>query len=206
MAEFFLNAIIFANPTITWLFFITAYAILGGGIKYIDDAFDEKTFRLRNSILLAPVLGIFWFATMILSPESATILGAIVIAVFLKGKIDNIAHSLGIISIFFLLFLFGFFNFLWIPMAILVLAGLLDELGNDYVDKHLEVRKPIRVFFKYRFVMKIAVLCFVLLEIFAPVYFFAFLAFDIAYALVTKYSEKLAHMRKFYYHKMHNGL
>ncbi|MDD5163617.1 MAG: hypothetical protein PHD95_05430 [Candidatus ainarchaeum sp.] len=206
MAEFFLNAIIFSNPIITWLFFIGAYAILGGGIKYIDDAFDEKVFRTRNAVLFAPILGIFWFVTMILSPESATILGAIVIAVFLKGKIDNIAHQLGIISIFFLLFIFGFFNFLWIPMLILIIAGLFDELGNDYVDKHLEVRKPIWLFFKYRFVMKIAVLCFVLLGIFAPVYFFAFLAFDIAYALITKYSAKLAHMRKFYYHKRTNGV
>lgn len=206
MAEFLLNAIIFSNPIVTWLFFILAYAILGGGIKYIDDAFDEKVFRARNAVLFAPVLGIFWFLTMILSPESATILGAILIAVFLKGKIDNIAHQLGIISIFALLFVFGFFNFLWIPLLVLVVAGLVDELGNDYVDKNLGIRKPIFLFFKYRFVMKLAVLGFVLLGVFQPVFFFAFLAFDIAYALVTKYSEKLSHERKFYYSKKHNGI
>ncbi|MBN1941136.1 MAG: hypothetical protein JW772_03060 [Candidatus Diapherotrites archaeon] len=205
MADFFLTDIIFSSEIITWAFFIIAYAILGGGVKYIDDAFDEKTFRLRNAVLIAPLLGIFWAYAMTLSEVSCTILGAIVIAVFLKGKIDNIAHQLGILSIFFVLFIFGLFNFLWIPLIILVLFGLLDEFGNDYIDKHLETPKPIWFFFEYRFSLKIAVLAFVLLGTFPLVYFFAFLAWDLAYAGIMRLSTAIAHSRKFYYYKEHNS-
>jgi hypothetical protein len=205
MQEFFLTQVIFSNPIITWLFFIIAYAILGGGIKYIDDAFDEKRFKLKYAILLAPILGILWAYSMMLSAASATILGAIVIAVFLKGKIDNIAHQIGIISIFVVLFVFGFLNFLWIPLIILVIAGLLDELGNDYVDKNRDIRKPIRLFFEFRFVMKLAVLFLALVGVFELFYFFAFLAFDIAYAWVTIYSEELGKKKKFTHHGNGNG-
>ena len=212
MVDFFLNQMILSNPVLTWVFFIAAYAILGGGIKYIDDAFDEQTFRVRNALLLAPVLGVFWAYTMSLSPASSIILGAIALGVLFKGKIDNIAHQLGIISIFVVLVLFGVFSFLLaspfmiLVLILLVIAGILDEFGNDFVDKHLETPKPIFLFFEYRFVMKLAVLAFVLLGIFEWVFFFAFLAFDIAYALVMKYSTRVSHERKFYYHKNPNGI
>jgi len=208
MAEFFLNEIIFSSALITWLFFIIAYAILGGGIKFIDDAFDEKTFKLRNAILLAPLLGIFWAYLMTLSPASATILGAVVIAVFLKGKIDNIAHQLGILSIFFVLFIFGFLHFLWIPLVILVIGGLIDEFGNDFVDRRLNTPAPLYLFFEYRFFLKLVILGFVIfMPLEFPLYlFFAFLAFDIAYALVMKISDNIGHNRKFFYHKNGNGL
>ena len=205
MADFFLNQLIFSQPIITWLFFIASYAILGGGIKYIDDAFDEKTFSKISALLFMPLLAVFGAVVMTLSAESATILGAIVVAVFLKGKIDTIAFKIGLISLIAILFFMGFFNFLWIPLIIIAIAGVLDEVGNDYVDKHLNVRKPIRLFFEFRFVMKLAVLYFAAVGTFAWFYFFAFIAFDIAYALVMEYSMSLAHKKKFAYYKNHNG-
>jgi hypothetical protein len=93
------------------------------------------------------------------------------------------------------------------PIALISisLAGVLDEVGNDFVDKNNVYHnvkyfgKYIHLFFEYRFVMKIAVFSFAFLNFFSFTYFFAFLAWDVGYALIMRYSKYLAHHRKFYY-------
>ncbi|GEM_PF-439987 len=197
--------IIFANLTTTWVFFVSAFAILGGGIKYIDDAFDENTFSKLKAMLLAPVLGVFWAYTMSLNPAAATILAAVVLDVFFSGKIDTLAFMIGTITIFSALFLGGLINFLWIPLILITLAGIIDEKGNDFVDKHPSINRFVRLFFEYRFVMKIAVGVFAYLGYYAWVYFAAFLAFDIAYAIIMLYSKKRAQAGKFYYNPAKNN-
>ena len=181
---------VYSSPIYTYIFFIIFYTFLGGGIKFIDDAFDERVYSRKLALLFAPVVGIFWAFAMTLSPVSATLLGAIVIGVFLKGKIDNIAFQIGAVSIIAILFWSGLLNFLWIPLIIITLAGVIDEIGNDYFDKKdkASVNRLAFYFFEYRFVMKLAVLYFALIGSFAFYYFLAFLAFDIAYALVGHYS------------------
>jgi len=195
---------IYSSYHVTYAFFIAAYAVLGGGIKYIDDAFDEKTFSKIKAVLLAPFLGGLWAFTMTLHPASATILAAIVLAVLLRGKIDNLAFMVGTVTIITALFFSGLATFLWLPLILITLAGVLDEVGNDYVDKNFKANKFIYIFFEYRFTMKLAVLYFAAINYFVWVYFFAFIAFDVAYALVMHYSMNLAHKRKFYYHKRAN--
>ena len=64
------------NVEIDWLlvfgnnmyFFLLSYSILGGGIKYIDDAFDEKIFSKKIALTIAPLLGVLWAYTMIINP------------------------------------------------------------------------------------------------------------------------------------------
>ncbi len=199
-------SLIFGSGLSTYAFFITVYAFLGGSIKYIDDAFDERVFSRRNALLLAPLVGIFWAFAMSISAPSATILGAVVLAVLLTGKIDTIAFQAGLVSIFGVLAISGFFNFMWIPLAVIAFAGIVDEIGNDHADRNPKTHFLINNFFHYRFTMKLAVLAFAFLGTFGWVYIFAFLAFDIAYLLVTKYSDELRRLRKFYYEPKTNNI
>lgn len=182
---------VLSNSLLAAFSFIAVYAFLGGSIKFIDDAFDEKLYNQNLATIWAVITAIVWASVMTISPASATILGAIVLCVFLKGKVDNIAFQVGVVAIFVILFFSGFLDFLWIPLIFITIAGVLDEIGNDFFDKVGKERsKFFYYFFEYRFVMKIAVLTFALLGFFEFYYFLAFLAWDIAYAAVTLFSKK----------------
>lgn len=198
--------IIFSSATIYFPFFIASYMVLGGGIKYIDDAFDEKTYSKMKAILLAPVVAIFWVFLMYLSPASATILGAIFLAVLFRNKVDNIGFHVGAIAIFCglaALYLFKIIHFDWGPLVFLTIAGVLDEVGNDYVDAHPHINKWIYLFFEYRFVMKVAVLLLVAWGIYGFEYFLAFIGFDLAYATIGAYSAKLKKHHKYSLNNFH---
>ena len=60
-------------------FFLLSYPVLGAGLKYIDDAFDEKIFSKKYALILAPLLAILWAYTMYIDSFSATILLAILV-------------------------------------------------------------------------------------------------------------------------------
>lgn len=191
---------VLSSPLISFPFFLAGYMILGGGIKYIDDAFDEKTFAKSTAILLSPVIAIFWVFMMYITHASATILGAIFLAVLFRNKVDNIGFHVGalaIVSGLGILYFFKVVDFLWGPLVFLTVAGMLDEIGNDYVDAHPKVGKWITLFFTYRFVMKLAVLVCVLMGFFGLEYLIAFLGFDIAYASVGAYSLRLKRHHRF---------
>lgn len=196
----------FSTPLEEYLFYIISFFILGAGIKYIDDCFDEKVFSKTHGFVLAPLLGLFWAFIMAQHPVAATILGAIVLAVFFKGKIDNIAFTIGTLIILLALFLSGFAQFLWVPLIVITLAGILDEVANDWADKQAKLNRVLRWFFDYRFIMKLGVFFFAYIGTFPWTFFFAFLVWDIGYALVYEYVKLIMHQRKFYYHDSSNGI
>jgi hypothetical protein len=176
-------------------FFLISYPLLGAGLKYIDDAFDERTFNKKIALVLAPLLGILWAYTMIIDPVSATILLAVLLGVFLKGKIDNYAHGLGLAVIVAILIAAGV-QLLVLPLIVLVAAAVLDEAGNDIVDyntKNLDksnfLHKAVIAFFDQRWVTKVAILYVALLGVFPWYFFLAMLLFDGAYLVVRMYSR-----------------
>jgi hypothetical protein len=176
-------------------FFLLSYPLLGAGLKYIDDAFDERTFNKKIALILAPVIGILWAYTMIINPVSATILLAIILGVFIKGKIDNRAHILGLVVIILLLILFGI-ELLWLPLIMLIAAAMLDEVGSDAIDYNCKSfdrnkfsHKVFIAFFDQRWLTKLAVLYVVLVGVFPWYFFVAILLFDGAYLIVRMYSH-----------------
>jgi len=114
-------------------FFLLSYPVLGAGLKYIDDAFDEKIFSKRYALILAPLLALLWAYTMYVDQISATILLAILVGVFLRGKIDNRAHFIGLAVIIGIIALVGI-SLLFLPLIIIAAAAFLDEVGNDVID------------------------------------------------------------------------
>ena len=145
-------------------FFLASYPILGAGLKYIDDAFDEKRYSIKSAYILAPFLGILWAYSMIISPVSATILLAILVGVFLRGKIDNRAHFVGLLFIIGAIAFMGM-SLLFLPLIIIAAAAFLDEVGNDVIDYNRGniddnrfSHKILVYFFDQRWVTKIAIL------------------------------------------------
>ncbi len=176
-------------------FFLISFLVLGAGIKYIDAAYDEKTFSKKLALAAAPILGILWAYTMIINPVAATILLAVVLGVVIKGKIDNLAHLSGVLVIVPVIFIAGV-DLMWLPLVFLAAAALLDEVGNDFMDDKKGVldenNKFVRFansFFDHRWMMKVAILSLVFVGL-IPVYFFlAMFLFDYAYLTVRKVSD-----------------
>lgn len=175
-------------------FFLLSYTILGAGIKYIDSAYDEKIFNKNIAMILAPFLGLLWTYTMFISPFSATILLAILLAVFVKGKIDNLAHLAGVLIIFPLLLFFGV-ELLIIPLLFLAGAATLDEIGNDVVDNESIKSKTniwarfIVIFFDQRWMLKSALLFLSIIGLIPFGFFIAMVFFDYSYLAVRFVSE-----------------
>lgn len=175
-------------------FFLASYPVLGAGLKYIDDAFDEKIFNKKIALILAPILGVLWAYSMIINAVSATILLAILLGVFLKGKIDNYAHFIGLISIIGIIILVGV-GLLILPLIFLIVSALLDEVGNDFIEKKKYLnsnrfyKKFAGYFFDQRWLTKVAILGIALLGVFPLYFFLAMVMFDGAYLITRWYGQ-----------------
>jgi hypothetical protein len=175
-------------------FFFVAFAVLGAGLKYIDDAFDEKVFNKKIAYAIAPLLGILWAYTMIIDAFAATILLAILLGVLLKGKIDNIAHVIGLVVIIGVTVVAGV-QLLFVPLIVLAAAALFDEVGNDRVDKSRFLvggkrwQRFVIGFFDQRWVAKVAILGLVVVSVLPWFFFVAMLLFDGAYLGVRWFSQ-----------------
>ena len=183
-------------------FFLLSFLILGAGLKYIDDAFDEKIFNKKLAMILAPFLGILWAYTMIIDQFSATILLAILLGVFVRGKIDNYAHLTGMVVIMLIL-IFAGVNLLFLPLIFIATAAFLDEMGNDVIDKNRDyfddnnfLHKITLYFFDQRWLTKLTVLYVVLVGLFPLYFFLAILLFDGAYLTVRLYTKSKLEMKK----------
>ncbi len=175
--------------------FLLYFGILGAGIKYIDAAYDDKIFNKKIALSIAPLLGILWAYTMLINPAAATILLAVVFGVLFKGKIDNIAHLAGLVVILTIIFVAGV-QLMIIPLVFLAFTALLDEFGNDFVDRRKNSlnmnnysHKFIVFFFDQRWVLKVAILILGLIGTIPLVFFLAMFSFDYAYLGVRWYSK-----------------
>ena len=183
----------------TYLLFLL-FPVLGAGIKYVDAAFDEEVFNKNKAVIIAPFIGVLWAFTMILHPMAATILLAVILGVLIKGKIDNVAHAIGLgsIIIFYVIlwYLFDGVVIYFMPLFFLAAAGVLDEIGNDVISYNSEFSHNhsfgfqfFKYFFGRRHFMKVA-LIYLFIVAGYPLYFFvAFLFFDEAYMMVALYSQ-----------------
>ncbi|KAA0004716.1 MAG: hypothetical protein FE038_01860 [Thermoplasmata archaeon] len=178
-------------------FIFLSYLLLGGGLKYIDDAFDKKSFNKKKGLVLAPFLGLLWAFTMIGNPFSATVLLAVVLGVLSKGKIDNPAHVFGFIVILMTI-IFIRIDILVLPLVFLSAAAIVDEAGNDVTgyDKRIKRSKKFRhkffvYFFGRRYLLKVALLYLVLINVFPMYLLIALILFDEAYLIVEMYSDSI---------------
>lgn len=180
-------------------FFLIAYPILGAGIKYIDAAYDEKTFNKKTALIITLPLATLWTYTMLINPISTTILLAILLGVLIKNKIDNYAHLLGsaiIVTIFIITIYLKNIELIILPLIFLISAAIIDEVGNDIIDYNKKNLKKNRFrhqfslyFFGRRYVMKLAILYLIIFGIVELYFLLAMILFDEAYIITDLYSR-----------------
>jgi len=194
-----IELLIASQENIVYVLFLL-FPLLGAGIKYVDAAFDEEVFNKNRALIIAPLIGVIWAFTMMIHPMSATLLLAVILGVLVKGKIDNVAHVAGLVSIIvfyaILWFIYDGIIIYFTPLLFLAAAGVLDEIGNDVISYNEEFTNNhsfgfqfFKYFFGRRHFMKVA-LIYLFIVAGYPLYFFvAFLFFDEAYMMVALYSH-----------------
>ena len=194
MAELFTLG--YGEP-IYWVSLCISTFIMGFSIKYIDSAYDEEAFNRVNAILAAICCGIFMGVWIAFDSSAAVFLLAICISVAITKKIDNPAFILGILlALFVPAVLKVTLTLSWLPLAALVIAGVMDEEGNDMVRK-IPI-KGVRMFFHYRLSMEVMMAVLTFSGFFAWQYFLAFASFDLGYQMVTFYVDKKLNVQKEY--------
>lgn len=144
-----------------WIVYYISYFLAGCTLKYGDNLLDEFDRPTQSWIALA-LSGIF-FAFLITNSEYDMVLfTSIIIGVVLSGKVNRPQFSIGFIIIAVGFIVRGVPTVTdWLEwMAILVmlmLAAILDEKGNDWTEA--QVNPTAAWLFKYRFSLKITVLC-----------------------------------------------
>jgi hypothetical protein len=165
------------------------YGFLGGAIKYVDQAYDEKIFPVRTANVLAGIAAIGMAGGMVLdTPFSTTFFAAMLLSLLLARKIDNPAFAVAVVSIVLILVMLSFVCFikLDIPaLALFVVAGFLDEIGDDYAHRHLTNRLA-KAVLHYRPLSDLALLGLILFRVFGWTYLAPYYAFTLAYITIAK--------------------
>ena len=80
---------------------------------------------------------------------------AVAIAVTLTKKLDELTHAIGIGSLLLFISVFGFPAVDVTLLAVLLLAGIIDEVGNDITDRK-NARRAFKMFFENRLSLEVA--------------------------------------------------
>jgi len=174
-----------------WLLLIS-FAFIGAGLKYIDCVYDEGVFDKRIAIFLGLVCGVLMGYIIGSDAKASSIFLAVILGVAITRKIDTNPFFLGAILAFAVpLFLTRNIMIDWLPTAALVFGGVVDEIGNNRADLGLINSRILKTFFHYRISMEVVMVLLVLSSLFQPIYFLAFLLFDLSYHLVGGYANIL---------------
>lgn len=177
---------------------LTAFAFIGGGFKYIDQAYDAGVFSKNNAWIVACSVGAVMGVVMGVDTYSAELLLAIVIGVTFMSKFDNWPFRImGLISLFIPAILCTVYpdcwelNVRWLALAILTGAAVLDEYLDTFSDQ-----KNFRIF-EYRPILEIVTLLAAIVGFVPLVTYLSLLAFDLAYTAVKVISNRQAQQENF---------
>jgi uncharacterized membrane protein YgaE (UPF0421/DUF939 family) len=177
-------------------FLLASFAFIGAGIKYIDCVYDEGVFDKRVAVVLGLVCGILMGYLIGSDAQASSIFLAVIVGVAITRKIDTNPFFLGAILAFAVpLFLTKNIMIDWFPTAALVFGGVVDEIGNNRADLGMINSKFLKTFFHYRISMEIVMLLLTAFGVFEPIYFLAFLLFDLSYHSIGGYSNMLKRNR-----------
>lgn len=169
------------------------YAFLGGSIKFIDQAYDEKAFSVRAANIVAVMAGLIMGYLMANdSPFSTAFYAAMLISLVMARKIDNRAFALGtVLAVAALLAFYPSSDVQWSlwPIAAFLVAGFVDEVADGLVDRY-ELTGPLQMFLNYRPFSDIALFIMILAGTFSWIYLVPYFGFTASYLLVERYSGR----------------
>ena len=185
------------DEAVELLFLLVTYAFLGGSIKFIDQAYDERSFDRRSANMVAILAGmVMGFLMAADSPFSTAFFVAMLISLFVAKKMDNLAFVIGaLVAVGSFLLFFSQYDvvLLLFPIVGFLLAGFVDELMDELAHRW-ELRGTMGSFLTYRPFSDIALVIMVLLGVFGWVYLIPYFAFTLAYMFVESVSVKGLHM------------
>jgi hypothetical protein len=177
-----------------FLLIILGYAFLGGGLKYIDQAYDEKVFSKTYAKILALVLGfVMAYLMAVDTPFSTSYLGAMIVGVVAAKKIDNFPFKVVVLGTIFFLYLLSFSYSFWLDATLFIsfiIVSFLDEIVERELPKRVTFSKFLKTFFQLRPLNDGALIGLIIMGLVNWVYLIPFYAFFIAYYEVEKISEK----------------
>ncbi|MDD5317738.1 MAG: hypothetical protein PHF51_03305 [Candidatus ainarchaeum sp.] len=178
------------------LFLIAGFAFIGAGMKYVDAAFDEGTVGKKSAYIVAALCGVLMGALIGMDAYAAMVLLSIILGVAVTGKIDAPAFVVGALAALAMPALFSSQVTLYtLPVAVLVLGAVIDELGNDLADSGRVKNGLFALFFRYRLTMEVFMAGLALAGFFPVVYLLALVSLDAGYHAMTYYSASLSAAR-----------
>ena len=159
------------------------FGVLGGGISYMDRAYDHGLFSRKKALVLAPVMVAAWLFLTAYNTGYATLLFAILLASLIAGKVDTMVFrvSAGVLLIWLSV---NWPGINWASFIILTILGIIDEVGNDHADSG-KTKGVVEFFFTHRLCMKVGVLGLVFATWLPWMTFAAIMTFDVAYESVV---------------------
>lgn len=139
-------------------------------MKFSDDEYDKKSNKTL-AVILGILCGILIAYLASNNLDAAYIFLGILIATGISLKIDGIHHIVTLLIFLFLFAIWGVIdtnilaNFSLITLFICIFSAFIDEIGNDNPVIYKKSRF-FKVFFDYRFSMKIAILALALLGLY----------------------------------------
>ncbi len=166
---------------------VSAYAFLGGAIKYIDQAYDEGIGSISLAKTLAIVSGLVMGAVMVLDGGFSTAFFlAMLISLIVTKKIDNWSFMAGTVTG---LATFALGAFLWgadiilVPLAVFLIAGAVDELADGFAHGR-NLGRAVEYFLHYRPFSDFALVALIVLVPFHWAYLIPYFAFTFSYLLI----------------------
>lgn len=169
------------------------YAFLGGSIKFIDQAYDERAFSIRSANVVAVMAGLIMGYLMAQdSPFSTAFYAAMLLSLVLARKIDNRAFALGtVLAVASLLAFYPGSDVQWTlwPIMAFLVAGFVDEIADSMVDRY-RIEGTLQAFLNYRPFSDIVLFAMVMAGAFSWAYLIPYFAFTLSYMLVERFSER----------------
>lgn len=171
------------------------YSLSGFLMKLSDDEYDEKSNKII-AIFIGILCGVAIAYLSSNNIDASYIFLGILIGTALSFKIDGIHHIVTLFTFLTLFFVLGIPVLNLATLGICVVSAFIDEIGNDN-ERIYRKNKLLKVFFDYRFSMKIAIFILAILGFYqsltgfqiANIYFLNistfifFLLFEISYEL-----------------------
>ena len=161
------------------LIVIIIFILTGFSLKLTDFLGEHST---GYTTYIIAVFSAFFISILISESEySSAIAIGIVVCVFLSGKVNKPNLIVGLIlTVFFSLLLgFAFPNQIVIPISIF---AFVDEIFHEKYEAHY---KNLKLFLRFRPILKTAIILFFLLNWLPLMYFIGFFCFDLSYDLTS---------------------
>lgn len=173
------------------------YPLSGFLMKLADDAEDECG-RPVTGLVAGMLCGLAVGALAVSNIEAAYIFLGIFAGTLLSLKIDCMSHIAAAAVFLTVLLLNGFPQIALPTLALCALAAYIDEWGNDN-PRVYEKGRFFRLFFEYRFSLKIAIFILVIASLTGVSIFYGFhfltllyfLLFEAAYEVTGRFSQNL---------------